>query len=164
MGKTQNTLHSRIQRQGNLNFGKSMWRRDLMPNFGTLNPLSVVNGADATLPERRNVSVNNTSSPGQGSQPGKKKLHVAEEPTRALLATKINGGVAAEIGFTRGRTHQTAAVKIGCCSKGEGLGHSKTEGLRQQGGENWCQRSLWDRRQTSDGNDCTADENQELER
>ncbi|RYR17385.1 hypothetical protein Ahy_B03g062149 [Arachis hypogaea] len=88
-GQTQNTVHSKSQRQGNLNFAESLWQRDLIPNLGTLNPLSVVNGADATLPERRNVSVNNTNTPRQGNQVGKEKFGVAREPTIDLMATNI---------------------------------------------------------------------------
>ncbi|KAL4276524.1 hypothetical protein AHAS_Ahas20G0215800 [Arachis hypogaea] len=160
MGKTQNTLHSTIQRQENLNFGESMWRRDLMPNSGTLNSLSIVNGADATSPERRNVFVNNANTPGQDSQLGKEKFGVAEETTGGSLATKIHGRDATVNGFTCGQTHQTATVEIGRCSKREGLGHSRTDGLRQQGGEKRCQRSLWDRLRTDRSNGCAADRNQ----
>ncbi|KAL4307623.1 hypothetical protein AHAS_Ahas16G0296800 [Arachis hypogaea] len=74
MGRTQNTLQSRIQRQGNLNFGDSMWRRDLMSNSGTLNPFSVVNDADATSLERRNIFVNKANTPGHDNQLGKEKF------------------------------------------------------------------------------------------
>ncbi|KAL4395058.1 hypothetical protein AHAS_Ahas02G0214000 [Arachis hypogaea] len=160
MGKTQNTLHSRIPRQGNLNFGKSMWWRDLMPNFRTLNPLSVVNGADATSLERRNIFVNNANTPGQDSELGKEKFGVAEEPTGASLATKIHGRDAMVNGFTRGQMHQTTTMEISYYSKREGLGHSRTGGLRQWGGEKRCQRSLWDRRRADSGNGCAADGNQ----
>ncbi|KAL4360315.1 hypothetical protein AHAS_Ahas08G0165100 [Arachis hypogaea] len=74
-----------------------------MPNSETLNPLLVVNGANVTSLKRRNIFVNNTNTSGQGDQPGKEKLGVAEEPTGASPAIKIHGGVAAKIDFTHGR-------------------------------------------------------------
>ncbi|KAL4349303.1 hypothetical protein AHAS_Ahas10G0028500 [Arachis hypogaea] len=98
-----------------------MWRIDLMPNSGTLNPLSIIKGTDATLSERRNVFLNDTITLGQDSQQGKEKFNETEKPTGISLATTNHGRHATEKDFTSGQKHQTATVEIGSCSEREGL-------------------------------------------
>ncbi|XP_057741696.1 uncharacterized protein LOC130960333 [Arachis stenosperma] len=107
-----------------------------MQNSGIHNPLSVVNHADVTSPERRNVTVNNTTTPSHGSQAGNERLDAAGDPTGALLAMQKSGGDAVDGGFTCGH---------------DGLGQRRTDASRQRGGVKGCQRSLWRRWRTSSG-------------
>ncbi|KAL4395993.1 hypothetical protein AHAS_Ahas01G0047400 [Arachis hypogaea] len=144
-------MNSKFQRQGNMNFAESLRRRDLMPNSGTLHPLSVINGARVASLERRNDNVNITNTPRQGSQAGKEKLDIDEEPTETVLATKSIGGDAVDGGFRCGHGHQTTAEEVGCNGNRDRIGQRRTDVLRHRGGVEGCQRSFRDQRRTGGG-------------
>ncbi|KAL4299519.1 hypothetical protein AHAS_Ahas17G0109000 [Arachis hypogaea] len=100
-------MHSKNQRQGDLSFAESLWRRNLMQNLGLDHPRSVENGVDLISSERRNATENNTNTLRHGSQAGKEELDVARNPTGALLVMQKGSGDAVNRNVTSGHGHRT---------------------------------------------------------
>ncbi|KAL4274886.1 hypothetical protein AHAS_Ahas20G0052000 [Arachis hypogaea] len=86
---------------------ESLWRRGLMQNLGTDNPLSVVNSAEVNSPERRNPTVNIVNRSRHGSQAGNEGFDATKDPMGAMLAMQMSGGDVVH-GFTCGHWKWTS--------------------------------------------------------